>query len=142
MARWQTFLGFDTPIQAQLTIHPVNTFVIPLKPLRSQPVHHLVKAPASVSLGQGRELLPNGAVIWSPRLIAIRAPAQSDQAAGAPLAGGVLLHRIGRQFTSLGQALQLFFDNVFEDLVIQTQLGIHAFQPPVFFFQLFHAPQG
>ena len=55
----QPFLGFDTAVQAQFTVHPINPFVVPAEPLLAQPVHHLVETPAAVALGEGRELLPD-----------------------------------------------------------------------------------
>ncbi len=35
------------------------------------------------------------------------------------------------------QVLQLFFNNILQDLMIQAQLGIHLFKPTIFFFQIF-----
>src|SRR5690606_27846411 len=101
-------LGLDTAVELQVTIHPVHMLVIPLVALRSQPIHHLVEAPAPVLLCQRRQLLDDLAVIRSPRFVAIGAAAQPDQAAGLPLTGCVLRHRIGRHLAPRGSRYSFF----------------------------------
>lgn len=41
---------------------------------------------------------------------------------------------LARPVAAFDRASELFFDNIFQDAVIKTQLGIHMLQPPVFFF--------
>ena len=129
------FFGFLCKFSAKLTVNPANALVIPAMTLISQVVGHLSTTPAWLTFCQLVQFLRQShdhlfSVLGSDRYNDANSLFDrlvSHSAHVPPLR--ILPTRVALPL------LEFFFDNILECFMFQTQVRIHLFQAPIFFFQ-------